>query len=318
MEMDKARISKKTTASKLQLKSLRDRQTGEPVMGSYDPSTDTMYVRGTPVDTAQYELAPGMSTQDYGRRQEILGKKQKDIGEFFGRGTRLDPETGLLSKVENGRLIPLQVSLNQLNPKQVRDLKGVIEPFKSTDTYKKNSISLMASKTANELLKQAANTNNPTAAEMARRELAKMAEGGGKLSDQDVAALGGSQAYKDRLRRWSRLQRTGAPLLQEDIYFMQVVANAIEREARKNLQQAVAGLEADFIQRGGVPGAVQTSMRALAPNLYENNFSNPSAPPDRVRVERLDSNGNPTGDFGSIPKSLLQKALKEKKYKVAP
>jgi hypothetical protein len=312
LEMQKASLLKKPMQSKLQSKSLRDKTTGESVIGSYDPITDTMYVGGKSVDTSKYELAPGLSRQEFEARSGITQQRQKELGEYFGRGVRLDPETGLLARVINGKLIPIQIQQGQLNPKQQKDLKSIISNFKTTDIYKKNADTLRFTGTLRSLIQE----KNPISLEMAKSELAKAAEGGGRLTDQDVARLGGSRAVKEQVRRFAYLQRTGEGATPKDSYFMMRVADILEERARKNLSQSVIGMEKDFVENyGGIAGAVQTSFNPYAPELYQTSSAN-KPQSDKVKVEMLDEKGRPTGKFGTIPVDKIKDAIKSKKFKV--
>jgi hypothetical protein len=304
LEMDKAKLARKVASSKMQIKQLRSKATGEPVIGSYDPSSDTMLVQGQPVDTSEYELAPGQTIGQFQERQTVLTGKQKELGDYFGRGVIKDPETGLLAKKQDGKLIPIQVSRNQLNPEQVKNLDKLVTGFKTTDVYKKNADTLRFATTVQELLKE----GNPIAVEMARSELAKSAEGGGRLSDADIERLGGSKAIREQIDRFSNLQKTGEPATAKDIAFMQRVADILEAKARKSLTQSINGLEQDFMQKGGVAGAVQTALNPYAPQLAQK----PSAESGISAMVKVVS---PEGKFGFIPRKNLNLALK-KRYKV--
>jgi len=305
LEMDKSKLTKKLSLNKMQLKPLRDKMTGESLMGNYDPATGMMYVQGQAVNTSQYELAPGLSTQEYTKRQGVLQQKQMQIGDYFGRGVRLDPDTGLLARVINGKLVPIQVQRGQLNPQQTRNLERIVNSYKSSDVYKKNADTLKFSRTIQDLLAD----GNPIAIEMARSELAKAAEGGGRLSDADIERLGGSKAIRERIDRFTYLQSTGEPATPKDVVFMQRVADILESKARKSLTQSIIGLEEDFIQKGGIPGAVQTSLNPYAPQLAEK----PSAESGISGMVKVQD--KKTRKVGYIPrKNLNKEALK--KYRI--
>ena len=305
LALEKSRLSKKPLQSKMQLKPLRDRITGETAIGSYDPSTDTMYVQGKPVDTRQFELAPGLSTQEFGRRQDILQQKQKAMGEYFGKGKFLNPETGLYSTVKNGVVVPLQVQENQLNPKQQKDLNEIVKSFRATDAYKKPLAALQDAASVDELLNQA-NSGNAVSANAARTKLARMSGEVGALSDRDLAAYGGSPAYRARAKRFANLQRTMVPLTPEDIAQLKEIAKIFENSARFNMNNSIAGLEQDFVQMGGPLGAVQTKMNAYVPKPKSEVSS---VQDDMVKVI------SPQGKPGSIPKKNLKKAL-DKGYRL--
>jgi len=299
LAMKKASI-KKSGSTKYQLKPLRNKATGESFIGSYDPSSNTMTLQdGTPVDTAQYELAPGLSTPEFQKRQIFTGEQKKSIGDYFGQGVKPDPETGLLVRVINGRVIPIQVSRNQLNPKQVKDLDATINTWKATDAYKKPAATFQTASSVDKLLAMA---NNPASMAFARRELAKMAEGGGKLSDQDVASVGGSTSYRAEAKRFANLQKTNDPLTPEEVVALREIARVLRDDAQLKLRGSVSGLEQSFIQKGGVPGAIQTAVSPLVPGLYGAK-TNKAAPAGMVLMK------NRAGVKGYVPEANVQKAL---------
>lgn len=313
MEIQKARLTKRRGGG-MQPKSLRDKTTGQSVIGSYDPYTDTMYVAGSPVNTSNYELAPGLSTQEFAKRQNITQANKIETADALGQGARISPDTGLLSVVRNGKVIPVQVSSSLLDPKQVKDLDSVVRPFISSDAYKKTASVLKFSKNVDSLLRDAM-SGNPIASEMARSELAKLAEGGGKLTDQDIARLGGSQSYKNQVKRFVNLQKSGDPLLETDIDYMKRVAVILEKNAKQELMKSVTGLEQAASQKGVPAGATQTALMPYMPGLYESKAKAPvSLPPKKGMVVVEDMNGVK----GYIPQQNLKKALESKKYKVVP
>jgi hypothetical protein len=302
MAMQKAKLLKKNTAVKYQLKPLRNKATGESFIGSYDPSSNTMTLQdGTPVDTAQYELAPGLSTPEFQKRQIFTGEQKKVIGDYFGQGVKQDPETGLLSRVINNKMVPIQLSRNQLNPKQVKDLDATINTWKATDAYKKPAATFQTASSVDKLL---AMTNNPASAAFARRELAKMAEGGGKLSDQDVASVGGSNSYRADIKRFANLQKTDMPLTVPEIAALKEIARVLREDAQLKLRNSVGGLEQSFIQKGGIPGAIQTAVSPLIPGLFT-----PKTNATKATFAGMVLMKNRDGVKGYVPAANVQKAL---------
>jgi hypothetical protein len=266
---------------------------------------------GTPVDTAQYELAPGLSTPEFQKRQGIMEQNKKELGNYFGKGRFVNPETGLLSTIKNGKVVPLQVQENMLDPKQQKDLTNIVKDFKTTDAYKKPMAALQDAAAAESLL-MAANSGNPVAANAARTKLARMSGEVGALSKEDVEAYGGSQALKSQAKRFANLQRTTVPLRPIEIAQLQQIVAIFEKSARTNMNNAVSGLEADFLQMGGVPGAVQTKMSAYIP-AGNTKKSEKSAPAGMVLMI------SPMGAKGYVPKANVKKALDNKyTYPKAP
>jgi hypothetical protein len=153
--------------------------------------------------------------------------------------------------------------------------------------------------------------NNPASMAFARRELAKMAEGGGKLSDQDVASVGGSNSIRAEAKRFANLQRSDMPLTRNEVIRLREIARVLRDDAQNKLRSSISGLEQSFVQKGGVPGAVQTAVSPLIPGLY----SVPSikTPQPEGTIVMI----SPDGVRGFVPESKVEAALKQK-YTKAP
>ena len=129
----------------------------------------------------------------------------------------------------------------------------------------------------------------------------------GALSKEDVEAYGGSMALKAQAKRFANLQKTTIPLTKDEIGYLQEIVNIFEKSARINMNNSVSGLEADFLQMGGVPGAVQTKMSPFIPSRGVKK----SAPAGMVLMI------SPKGVKGYVPEANVQKALNNK-YTKAP
>jgi hypothetical protein len=311
LEMQKLRLKAAGKGgANLQAKSLRNKNTGEYVIGSFDPKANVMYGPDKQeLDTATYELAPGMSTAEFTNRQGITEAKTRRTGDYFGKGTFTDPERGLKSQIRNGQVIPVQQSSAPLDPNQIKDVEGTYKPFLATDAYKKPAAVIQAATGVENLLKLANNFQNPTAAEFARKELAKLAEGGGKLTDKDVEDVGGSKAARDQALRYTNLQTSGMPLTETDMANLREVSNLLKAVSQMKLRSSIDSLDAEGVAKGAPVGAVRSAMGAYVPGLYESQAK--SAPAGKVKVI------SPDGVVGYIPQANLEKALKAK-YKKAP
>lgn len=271
MEIEKSRalasLKEKSPSRRFQPKSVLDKKTGRSIYANYDTATGNFYLPdGTPLNASDIEVGFAVTPGEYDRRTKVSTEAQKERGDYFGRGVRLDPATGLLARVQNGKMIPIQVSDANLNPKQQRDLGQVVGKFTATDLYKKSAQVLGVASQVEDLLKQANDFSNASAASSARTQMSRMAGEVGALSDSDIERAGGSPSIKARAERFTHLQKSRVPLSPTDIREMREVARIYGAAARRKLNDAVALMEVDFVQNyGGVPGAVQTKMAALIP-----------------------------------------------------
>lgn len=269
LAMEKSRLLKRNQKG-MQLKSLRDKATGQPAIGSYDPSTDTMYVQGQPVDTAQFELAPGLSTEEFGRRQGIQSQTRIKEAEYLGKNGYVSPETGLRTIIRGGKPITIQEKQGGLDVKQQKDLVDVAKSFRSTDAYKKPLASLQAASAVEDLIEKGTK-GNVSAIQFARKELAKMAEGGGKLSNEDVTMVGGSPSIPATARRYANLQKTGQVLTPEEVKDLREIADILYKVSEAKLRDSVAGLSKSFAQRAQLgediaKSYMETEMSAFIPS----------------------------------------------------
>jgi hypothetical protein len=213
---------------------------------------------------AGYSVIPTEFTSRLGQREES-SKRLKDYT------PRKDEQTGLTSRIVDGEMRPIGSQRNLMNPKQEKDLDQQIAKFLTTDLYKKNSASLQSSATIEGLIRDAM-SGNPTAANVARSEIAKIAEGGSRLTDQDVERVGGPQDFRSKVARFKNLQKTGAPLLESDLEGLRQVAKTISDAARMRIDEAMADMETANIQKGGVKGTIGVGMAPYLPKAESQKF----------------------------------------------
>lgn len=266
-----------------------------------------MDLQGNALDPQQFAVPSGLTEQEFARRQNIQSQQQIKTTRELGRDLRLDPNTGLLGRWEGDQFTPVQAPIGSLNPTQKKDLKGIVDKFLVSDAYKKPLVTLQAASNVNSLLEQA-NSNNPVAAEVARSEIAKMAEGGGKLTDQDIERVGGDRSIRAIAKRYVNLQKTGMSLTPDDIENLKAVADVLYKVNRLKMMESVGGLEQSFMQSGGVPGAVQTAMLAYIP--ASPNFKKSSPMPQQKSSGKI-LMISPRGEEGFVPEKNVEKALKQ-------
>jgi hypothetical protein len=280
LELDKTRMLRRNGGG-LQTKSVRNKKTQEVEIANFDPGTGYLFSpSGDVLDPEDYEYTSGLSPAEYNRRAEKTTAEIKARGDYFGRGTTIDPTTGLKAQVRNGKIVAIQ-KVEGLNPKQEKDLTLITDKFRSSDLFKKSEAALIDASNVSDLL-QAANSGNASAANNARSKLARMAGEVGALSDSDIERSGGSPSLRRSAQRFANLQASGVPLTATDVKEMMEIAKIYERNARQNIMGAIPGLEKDFIQRGGIKGSVATSMSAYLPQVKESKAN---------KVTRYDKNG---------------------------
>jgi hypothetical protein len=271
MEIEKSRAIAGAKSDKLsrrfQAQNIVDPETNQIIKANFDTATGNYFdTNGKQIPQEKIRAGYAVIPEEFNRRANVTTEEIKERGDYFGRGVRLDPNTGLLAKVQNGKMIPLQVSDSQLNPKHQKDLKGITDKFLTTDLYKKTAQVLTASDNVAELISAANDRSNAVAANSARTQIARMSGEVGALSDSDIERSGGSPSIKESAKRFATLQKSGNPLSARDIQEINEVARIYAANARRKLNDAVALMEMDFVQNyGGIPGAVQTKMGAYIP-----------------------------------------------------
>lgn len=267
IERSRAKNRSGSLSRRYQPRNITDPVTGRSIYANYDTATGQFFLPdGTPISDSNIEVGFAVTPDEYDRRLSRSTEAQKERGDYFGRGVRLDPDSGLLVRVENGQVKPIQTSISKLNPKQQKDLRQITNDFKTTDLYKKTVQTLSVADNITDLIAASNNSNNAVAANSARTQLARMSGEVGAMSDSDIERSGGSPSIKESAKRYTNLQKTGAPISKRDAAEIAEVARIYETNARRKLNEAVALLEQDFILNyGGIPGAVQTKMAAIIP-----------------------------------------------------
>jgi hypothetical protein len=252
-----------------------DPETKQALLGSYDTFTGNyLDNKGQPLSADKVRRAFAVLPEESDRRLGVKTDVKKSLDEYFVKGARISPETGLVMAPKAGKFEPVQEATGILNPKQEKDLTSLTSKFITTDLYKKTAQTLASAGNVKKLIAEANNDDNAAAANSARVQIARMAGEVGALSDSDIERAGGSSSIKERAKRFAKLQKTGVPISDRDIYELQNIALVYEKAARMKLQSAVGSLEEDFVKNyNGVPGAVARKMQAYIPNTNSNQSS---------------------------------------------
>lgn len=281
------KLSSEKGSKRFQSVATVDPDTKQPLLGSYDTFTGQyLDTAGKPISAEKLRKAFAVIPEEADRRLGVKTDVKKTLDEYFLKGARVSPETGLLVAPKAGKLEPVQEATGILNPKQEKDLTTLVGKFTSTDLYKKTAQTLASASNVKKLIQESNDTNNAAAANSARVQIARMAGEVGALSDSDIERAGGSPSIKERAIRFRDLQKTGRPLSERDIMELQTIANIYEKAARIKLNSAVGGMEEDFVKNyGGVPGAVSRKMQAYIPDTRPLEQTKPSV------VERMGPDG---------------------------
>ncbi len=274
IEKSRAIASAKSKAGDKSFQSVNivDPDTQEVIKANFDKNTGKYYSpSGRPLDSEKIRAGYSVIPEEWTRRSDISLKNKKIAADYT---PRLDPETGLISRATSEGMAPIGQQKGKLNPKQEKDLTQLTDKFITTDAYKKPAATLSSVSGVEKLLTQANDFKNASAANFARKELAKMAEGAGRLSDQDVEMVGGSPSLKAKIKRFTNLQNTGVPLTDIDIAELREVASILAKDAKRKLSESIGRLDKTYVKEyGGIKGSVVNKMGAYTPGM-----SKPSKP----------------------------------------
>jgi hypothetical protein len=254
--------AKGRSSNSFQSVNIVDPATQMVVKANYNKSTGEYTTPdGIPLNSAKIQAGYSVIPSEYDRRTDVRVGAGKELKDYT---PRKNEQTGLTSRIVENEFVPIGSQKTVMNPKQEKDLDIQIGKFLTTDLYKKNSASIQSAATVDGLIRDAL-SGNATAANVARSEIAKIAEGGGRLTDQDVERVGGPQDYRSKIRRFKNLQNTGEPLLESDIAGLKQVAKTISDSARLKLSEALMEMETANMERGGVKGTMGTAMAPYIP-----------------------------------------------------
>jgi hypothetical protein len=302
MDIEKARAIAGAKASKgdksFQTVNIVDEASGDVIKANFDKNTGKYYSpEGKPLNSEKIRAGYSVIPEEWTRRSDVGLKVAKEKADYT---PRLNPESGNYARATENGMQDIGVNKSRLTPKQEKDLTQQTDKFITSDVYKKSAATLSAAGNIDELL-SAANSGNAAAANSARVQIARMSGEVGALSDMDIKSTGGSPSIKNTVKRFANLQRTGVPLLPQDIAELKEMARIYEAVARKKIGAAVSKLDKSNVElSGGLPGSVTQKLEAYIPKGRQNTQSSNGM----VRVI------SPEGVVGNIPAANLEKALK--------
>lgn len=162
-------------------------QGGKYYMPSGEEVVNPKFYRETPSLVMQKELARKKVARQYGAGRSF-GKDEE------GRDVIRDVITGKMEPVRN---------LEGLAPNQRKRVTSAMDTFNSLTKKQRDGLN------AAEQFLTAIRLNNPVSDQFAIFKLAKTADDGGRLSDQDVERFGGSKALGAQIRQVKETAKTG-------------------------------------------------------------------------------------------------------------
>lgn len=302
MDIERARAIASAKATKgdksFQTVNIVDEASGDVIKANFDKNTGKYFSpEGKPLNSEKIRAGYSVIPEEWTRRSDVGLKVAKEKADYT---PRLNPESGNYARATEKGMQDIGLNKSKLTPKQEKDLTQQTDKFITSDVYKKSAATLSAAGNIDELL-SAANSGNAAAANSARVQIARMSGEVGALSDMDIKSTGGSPSIKNTVKRFANLQRTGVPLLPQDIAELKEMARIYEAVARKKIGDAVSKLDKSNVElSGGVPGSITQKLEAYIP---------------KGRQAMQTSNGmvkviSPDGVAGNIPAANLEKALK--------
>lgn len=203
-------------------------------IASYSPVTGKVYdpTSGAEIRGAEfYRETPELAAQKTKARQKAmidLGVK----GRTFGTDTQ---GRIVLRDTVKGTMTPIG-DTSKMAPKVRKRLLDNLDTF-NNKTAKKQIEAIDAAIQFQEAIKLG--EGNPIAGQYAIFTLAKSADNGGRLSDQDVERFGGSKALKARIDQIAQTAKLGT-MTKENIDFMKEIAEVMLNTNRKLISQKAA------------------------------------------------------------------------------
>lgn len=302
MDIEKARAIASAKATKgdksFQTVNIVDEASGDVIKANFDKNTGKYFSpEGKPLNSEKIRAGYSVIPEEWTRRSDVGLKVAKEKADYT---PRLNPESGNYARATEKGMQDIGLNKSKLTPKQEKDLTQQTDKFITSDVYKKSAATLSAAGNIDELL-SAANSGNAAAANSARVQIARMSGEVGALSDMDIKSTGGSPSIKNTVKRFANLQRTGVPLLPQDIAELKEMARIYEAVARRKIGDAVSKLDKSNVElSGGVPGSITQKLEAYIPKGRQ------AAQPSNGMVKVI----SPDGVAGNIPAANLEKALK--------
>lgn len=164
-------------------------------------------------------------------KADIDKSKQFAIGDRYGRGvvSGKDPITdeNILTNKATGEVIKAKTSTSELTPRQVNKLPAIQKEFDSS--VKVDTDAMKVAGDARALL-----NSNPSGQQAAVFKIARMINGTGVLTDNDVRAVTGERSWKELLAQYFEKSKTGT-LTGTNFDHLAQIVDILEERSKKSI-----------------------------------------------------------------------------------
>jgi len=182
-----------------------------------------------------------VNPEEFDRRKVVSSDFRRSDADYLSENTRLDPTTGELGIVRNGRITQVGgQETGTLNVKQQGEAKGLRDEFRSNPIVKRTMPVLSS---ANQIM-QLLNSGKAVSQAAAKTALARMSGEVGNLSEMEQAIYTRSPSIQSKIRGWLNLQATDEALQPHEVEDLKQIASFYSQASKELLGSAIAETQA--------------------------------------------------------------------------
>jgi hypothetical protein len=274
-----------------------NKQTGEKIMGTYNPTTNTFQdTNGTPLDGRQW-------VRDYRAQVTTDPNTGEKVGFSGGTGAITGPLTGV--KAIPQATIPggpePELTEDSLNPRQKKIIHDERNAFQKDSKAERNNLTV-ANKLVN--LLQQGDPEDPKNMIEIERNMNTLSGASGRVPLDQLNKSGGVQSFEARLNQAIQTAKSGG-LTEENKDFLLDTAKRMQGAAQQNIQ-AYAEPHLNALHTG-ITGASKNQLSGL---LGVNQTANPVQ--FQPKGDMVQVTSSKTGKIFMLPRDKVQQALQNK------
>jgi hypothetical protein len=220
---------------------MQDPETGHSIIAAQSRIDGSVSLPDGTKVPGNYIRAAGVSgSAEFDRKIEKGAGIRKEEGDYFGKNTRVNPQTGELEIIRNGASTPVITGQpkQEFNKKQQGDVAEMVTDFTKSPAYAESVNSLSIAPTVTSLLDAAQRTNNPNsvAGKSVMLTMIRQAQKTGPVSDKDAASMGGTEQLAESLDRLEqKLMGQGGSITIRDIQELREISEIYRKRSQSLL-----------------------------------------------------------------------------------
>ena len=212
--------------------------------------------------------APRRSFEDTAALIEKRGAVQERIGKMFGRGIVADKDTegyNILVNKATGEKRRVETDFSKISDQMAKRIERAVDGFK-----KDSKVSIDGLRNAKSLSNKIS-IGNPIGDALVKYATAKIADGGGRLSDKDVEIVAEGGSYEDKVNQMIHKAKLGTMTPKQKKWFTKIAAVML-KEAQNNINI-------------GIKRTVETRKKGVPTQMMEDVLSVYKASPTQKKEE---------------------------------